>query len=224
MNYFIYCEKHTPLKLKRLLENKEKKYQEEIIKFTRTIEKYYETYNSEHRIKCIQIAKTKKSFKKYFKKPRMERHKDTKLFFSMIKEHFNSNDENKHIIFLKKNEKIELENSPTYEILEINKPKNIITSIPKNDFFWKTFKYKTLEPAQTYKKYYSSLRKIGVNLFQSHSKLNESNRKTDKYNRKKIKEKIRTSKTKKPKILEDPNKIYCICRKPYKEGEKMMGN
>jgi hypothetical protein len=38
----IYCERHTPLKIKRVIENKEKKYKEELIKFFRSIEKYYE--------------------------------------------------------------------------------------------------------------------------------------------------------------------------------------
>lgn len=37
--YSICCERHTPLKLRRQLEHKEKKYKEEIIKFCKAIER-----------------------------------------------------------------------------------------------------------------------------------------------------------------------------------------
>ena len=42
LQFLIYCEKHRPLKLKRILENKEEKYKEEIIKFLKLVEKYYD--------------------------------------------------------------------------------------------------------------------------------------------------------------------------------------
>ena len=39
LSYLIYCEKHMPLKLKRVLENKAKGYVEEIHNFCRVLEK-----------------------------------------------------------------------------------------------------------------------------------------------------------------------------------------
>jgi hypothetical protein len=44
--YLIYCIKHTPLKLRRNIENKQKKAREDIIKFTNVIEKFTESINS----------------------------------------------------------------------------------------------------------------------------------------------------------------------------------
>jgi hypothetical protein len=38
-SYLIYCEKHMPLKLKRILENRSKTYAEEIQCFCRSIER-----------------------------------------------------------------------------------------------------------------------------------------------------------------------------------------
>ena len=44
LRYLIFCEAHEPLKVKRKIEVKKKKYRDEIIKFCRAIEKYVETY------------------------------------------------------------------------------------------------------------------------------------------------------------------------------------
>lgn len=44
LEYFIYCNLHKPLKVSRVIESKNKKYKDEIIKFCRMIEKYVETY------------------------------------------------------------------------------------------------------------------------------------------------------------------------------------
>ena len=40
--YYIYCDRHMPLKLKRVLETKEKTYIDEINKFAKSIEKFKE--------------------------------------------------------------------------------------------------------------------------------------------------------------------------------------
>jgi hypothetical protein len=40
MQYFIYCNMHKPIKVSRVIESKNKKYKDEIIKFCRAIEKY----------------------------------------------------------------------------------------------------------------------------------------------------------------------------------------
>lgn len=41
--YLIYCERHTPLQLRRNIEQKDKKYKEEILKFCRSIDRVRES-------------------------------------------------------------------------------------------------------------------------------------------------------------------------------------
>ena len=45
LQYIINCERHTPLKLRRILESKEKRYRDEISKFFKQVEKYRDQYN-----------------------------------------------------------------------------------------------------------------------------------------------------------------------------------
>lgn len=216
------------MKLKRVLENKEKKYQDEIIKFTRTIEKYYQTYNSEHKIRAIQIAKSKKLFKKYIQKSRTEQTRDTRNFAAALKECFKSEEENNFVIYLNKSsEQIgeNLENSEVitnYNIIDTNIPKKIITCIRKHDNFWNKFQYKNLESSRLYKKYYSIIKRYKLPIGLEHEPKRVDNKK----------EKITVKEKKKLKHLitsnniqneEDPNNLYCICQRPYLEGDKMMG-
>ncbi|KAL4442844.1 hypothetical protein ABPG74_010733 [Tetrahymena malaccensis] len=62
--YLIYCERHTPLKLRRLLEQKEKKYKEEIIKFCRSIERSREFRKKERNTKKERDRQLEKEQKK----------------------------------------------------------------------------------------------------------------------------------------------------------------
>ena len=48
LKYLIFCEAHEPLKVRRKIEVKRKKYRDEIVKFCRGIEKYVETYKIAH--------------------------------------------------------------------------------------------------------------------------------------------------------------------------------
>lgn len=52
-HYYIYCEKHTPLKLRRLYEQKEKKTKEEIFRFFKTLNKYQEALDREDQKKRL---------------------------------------------------------------------------------------------------------------------------------------------------------------------------
>ena len=48
LKYLIFCEAHEPLKVRRKIEIKRKKYRDEIVKFARGIQKYVETYRIAH--------------------------------------------------------------------------------------------------------------------------------------------------------------------------------
>lgn len=228
LSYLIFCEKHTPLKLKRILENKEKKYQDEIIKFTRTIEKYYQTYNSEHKVRAMQIAKSKKLFKKFIQKSRTEQTRDTRNFAFSLKQCFKSEEENNFVIYLNKiSDQLDepLENSADltkYDIFETNIPKKIITCIRKHDDFWNKFQFKNLEPSRLYKKYYSIIKRYKLPIGLEH----EPKRVDTKKEKIIAKDKKKTQPLITPINLEyeeDPNNLYCVCRRPYLEGDKMMG-
>lgn len=43
--YLIFCQNHTPLKLRRVIDQKQKKKSDEILKFFKNIEKIYSNYN-----------------------------------------------------------------------------------------------------------------------------------------------------------------------------------
>lgn len=215
--------------MKRLLENKEKKYQEEIIKFSRTIEKYYETYNSEHKMRATQLLKSKKIFKKFCTKLRLEQTKDTKHFLSTLKEHYNSFEENKFVVYLIKNETHnDNENdSQSFEVLDSNIPKTKFSFIPRQDDLWKTFFYKSLNPEQIYKKYYSISKRFNSwrqQLIQpklENIEIKKEGTNDDSENIKRSLTKISFKHIE--NFLENPEKLYCVCKKPYGEGEKMMG-
>jgi len=227
------------LKLKRLLENKEKKYQEEIIKFSKTIEKYFETYNSEHKIPS-KLLKTKKIFKIY-KKPqkaikssekpeKTEKNKEIRGFLKLLKDKYDDLAENKFTIFLQKTK----ENNETfYQVKDANFPQNIMF-LGKNDSLWRNFIYKSLDSSQIYQKYRNFVKKIrGLNPLKKYEgicgKSNEIYEKKHERivgisegNNECFVEK-RKDLINKNLVFSIPNKLYCLCHKPYKEGEKMMG-
>lgn len=210
LTYYIYCEKHTPLKLKRLLENKEKKYQEEIVKFSRTIEKYFETYNSEHKARTSQLLKSKKILKKFFKKPKIEQTKDTRVFLSALRDHFYAFQENRFLVLLSKNEQDSL---LTFESPEVQIPRIRLSAIPRHDLLWRSFNYKNLSPEQIYKKYYSIMKRQGVGRWRP-ALVDRPAHQEEKSSPKKS--------ASKPEA-EDPDRLYCVCKRKYGDGEPMMG-
>jgi hypothetical protein len=100
--HVIYCEKHTPLKLRRIFESKDKKYREDIIKFCRATEKYYETYNNAFKIKSrASLTERKLGFegsngklkipRKY--RTRQPQRGDMKEFLNLIEKHMKARPE-----------------------------------------------------------------------------------------------------------------------------------
>lgn len=118
--------------------------------------------------------------------------------------------------------------SVSFEFLDLNIPTQF-TCIPKHDILWTTFFYKNLTPEQIYKKYYSISKRYHswkqqnlpseaiINPEPIPMKLpmrEEPEKEKQSFN--KISIRI-------PDLLEDPEKLYCVCKRPYGEGEQMMG-
>ena len=178
-------------------------------------------------MKTNQLLKSKKFFKKFCTKIRLEQTKDTTHFLNCLKDHFNSFDENKFIIYLSKNENQTPSIGPStfFEFLDLNIPTQF-NCIPKHENLWKTFFYKNLSSEQIYKKYYSISKRY-------HS-WKQQNAPSEAINSESIKVPIKEEPEKEkqsfnkisiriPELLEDPEKLYCVCKRPYGEGEQMMG-
>ena len=66
--YLIYCIKHTPLKLRRSIENRQKKAREDIVKFANMIEKFAESMNSTEKNIKTQFKRMQKFQKTQWEK------------------------------------------------------------------------------------------------------------------------------------------------------------
>mgnify|MGYP000887147802 CR=1 FL=1 len=168
--YVIYCEKHIPLKLRRLLEAKEKKEKEEISKFCKAIERIYQAYlaeqktarlySSEYRIDPamadVEIPSLSSSKKK---KPKGDG--DNDQFMQMIEELRWKVPESKHIIYLDRKQSFvpdpETGMERAVEYYEVtntlvvqNDPHRRLTP---RDEIWTHLQYKDYTPLQKYNKY-----------------------------------------------------------------------
>ena len=162
------------------------------------------------------MQKVKKIFKIYKKTQKSEKTREMRFFLRFLKEKFMFFEENKFTIFLQKHEKNRI-----FEVKDVNIPKNIMF-IGKNDGFWRNLTYKSLDSSEIYHKYHNFVKKIRG--FNPLKKFGESVKKHED-----IKEKNEENKEKKKDFFKKnsafdvPNRLYCLCQKPYKEGEKMMG-
>ena len=118
--------------MKRLIENKERKYKKEIIKFSRAIEKYYETYNSDNKIRSSSLSKTKK-INKFLERLKNAELLDLKNFYLSLHRHLLNCKNNFFLIEFVKNK-------DEYELNNVVLAKGLKEFIPKNDEIWKNFK------------------------------------------------------------------------------------
>ena len=151
MQYCIFCYKHTPLKLKRFLETKSKKYKKEIMKFCHSLEKFHDNYNYEQKLKETNISDKKKFIQNYISRIMKENKKKDKDFISHLLAYMKRLPEYLFQINLIK----KLDTNIIYTLADTKIPKKIHlkTNIPRSDEIWKNFKYKNLNPAQLYKRY-----------------------------------------------------------------------
>jgi bromodomain and PHD finger-containing protein 1 len=239
MGYAIFCEKHTPLKLRRTLETKEKKYRDELTKFCKSIEKYYFTYVHELKgtsnpdLDGLTDDQAKLLLKK--KKNKMILKDDASYFIKLVEGWRAKVPSQLSTITLQRVPiKDQAEQKDGYILLDTSlAPKSAYLStrrLTPQDELWNRMPYKHLTPDQKFKKYKKLLKMRGKrialpNLTKFIKKALTKSQSHKQKNREKEKaKKGRGPGRKKLDALhkeDDPNNLYCLCRKPYL-GEFMI--
>lgn len=169
--YNIYCEKHTPLQLKRTLESKDKKNREDITRFFKALDRYYLTFLNEPRLFGLEgsavipqneevakiLAATTAAPKK--KKPQesappTSRREDGSYYFKLVEKFRKKSCKIPCYITLQKTH--DMENVETYKILEVTNPKPPLAPdrrLGEKDPIWEMMQYKGLTSLQKYRKY-----------------------------------------------------------------------
>ncbi|EAS03088.2 PHD zinc finger protein (macronuclear) [Tetrahymena thermophila SB210] len=153
VTHLVFCQRHTPLKLRRILEQKEKKYKDEIQKFCRSIEKYNETYFNEYKAKEKQ--KAFKPSKTLLKKALKDQEREEKEFMKQFSLYLLETPQNNFVINLSKEYDDFEESIIAYHVVDINRPKqqHLRTQISKNDDIWKTIEFNEYPPIHLFKLY-----------------------------------------------------------------------
>ena len=162
--YNIYCDRHMPLKLKRILESKEKTYIDEINKFAKSLEKFKEpNLRTIHILNKVKKRKGEENgyYGSDFSYENDEDEED-KVFETKLKEFLVRSMTNKFVIHLKKVTSENPNEQLKYEFNSLQIPKKgqmpyltnkLKTNIPKDDPMWREFKFSTYCPEEVFKKY-----------------------------------------------------------------------
>lgn len=219
MQYFIYCNYHKPLKVCRVIEAKNKKYKDEIIKFCRNIEKYVETYKIANvPFKLLKSAKKNSKAKKETRtrESREDRESENQDFMKKLKDYLLGN--RKLVIQLKRVQ-------DGYKVIDIEEPvkRALRSNISKNDEIWEFFNYRNLSAFQLFKKYKRIMKENPVlrDAFVRDIK-NQSKSERKKEKRRAREEEMAPVEEGTLAPDSDPEKPYCVCRKPYIPGELML--
>ena len=192
MTYSIYCDKHTPLKLRRTLEISESKQKSDIFKFCRAIERYYQLYSSEEtKAKSLLLEpkahsslvesstlsqKLKKSSKKtetnYFDSPFMTESK--RKYLSLVEEWRKKVPSMLYTItlaktrFLAKDKDNNIVKEDGYTVIDTHTPRrNPHKKLGADDEVWFCMPYKNLTPTQKFKKYKKIINSLKAQELQS---------------------------------------------------------
>jgi hypothetical protein len=229
--YHIYCDKHIPLKLKRIIESRENKMREEIERFFKAVEKYYVLLLNKP--KNIDLTPTpailqnidKSSLLKKKKKHRKK--DDNNYFMNLVEKYRVQNVETPSTITL---QRIPTKGSKNlYEITDmlISKPHSQKDrKLHADDEIWAAMPYKTLTPEQKYKKYRKLLVKMrakklrGLKLT-SKSAMTKANNVDSSLKDTSKREKRNIKSTYNTRVPQQKNTVYCFCARPY-NGELMI--
>ncbi|KAL4445656.1 hypothetical protein ABPG74_006207 [Tetrahymena malaccensis] len=176
VTHLVFCQRHTPLKLRRILEQKEKKYKDEIQKFCRSIEKYNETYFNEYKAKEKQ--KAFKPSKTLLKKALKDQEREEKDFMKQFSLYLLETPQNNFVINLSKEYDDFEESIIGYHVIDINRPKqqHLRTQISKNDDIWKTIEFNEYPPIHLFKLYKKLIKSKKIefkNIFNSLKRIKE---------------------------------------------------
>jgi len=160
--YHIYCEKHTPLKLKRTIESLENKMKDEIQKFFNAIDKQYAAYLQESKpsrpeLHASNTALTKEQIlqEENLKRKKLLSIREEGNYFLKLIDKYITQHKNQPL-------SITLQSVPSadgvdkFEIFDINIPKathRAKTKLSFDDEIWRNMPYKNLTPEQKYQKY-----------------------------------------------------------------------
>lgn len=132
--YLLYCEKHAPLKIKRVIESRLKGMQEQIAKFCRVIEKYYISYRYRfEEIPANELDRIQKKEKKRKKKEKKKLINTRDKFLREIKFQLQKHVGYGNIWELKKSDLINMENEEETKTLQTYTFNNFYRS-QKNPF------------------------------------------------------------------------------------------
>jgi len=168
--YNIYCEKHTPLQLKRTLESKDKKNREDITRFFKALDRYYLAYLNEPRLFGVDIPglgvvpqneEVAKILSTVIKKkkpaenmPPISRREDGTYYFKLVERFRKKSCKIPCYITLQRTH--EKENTETYKVLDVTPPKQPLAPdrrLGEKDPIWEMIQYKGLTSLQKYRKY-----------------------------------------------------------------------
>jgi len=155
MVYHIFCEKHTPLKLRRTLESQEKKMKEEIEKFFKFAEKYCTTMVSLNYQRQRQGSLTEQiTLDQNTGYQRMRRKEDDPSYLNLIQKYKEIISQKNSSLSLESNHKGESENVFSIkDALESHMWINKDKMLAADDEVWGIMPYKNLTPEQKYNKY-----------------------------------------------------------------------
>ncbi|CAD8140475.1 unnamed protein product [Paramecium octaurelia] len=248
-DYQIFCQKHVPLKVKRILESKQRLYEREIIDFFRA----YERCKSVHK-KSQQRVKKAKSSKESQQQLELQDHQENEFdlidFAIKLKEFIDQLLDQKFIVNLRQEQgkyvfesltEPQLKQQKQYyltklpEVYQSKVDQNglIITQFYKStitatDELWKFFKYRDFEKDIIYKMY-EKLRRRASKFMQELNPQKKQAKLIDMLMLKKFK-KSKKSDQKKEIFIEQvgdeyyqrDDNLYCVCRGKFKDGDPMI--
>ena len=174
--YTIYCDKHTPLKLRRVLESKEKKEREEILKFCKALDRCHQAYISEQKAAMLyqneysasyeevpEILKSNSAVKKKKSRPEQE----TEEFLEQLTYWMSRIPADQHLINLEQVNQTSIDpvpndqkTEPVYKVIDTSFiPNDPARKLTADDPIWHYIQYKDFSVLQKYNKY----RKLAAN-------------------------------------------------------------
>ncbi|CAD8142523.1 unnamed protein product [Paramecium octaurelia] len=248
-DYQIFCQKHVPLKVKRILESKQRLYEREIIDFFRAYEKCRQVHK-----KSVQKPKKIKATKDQKQKQESQEHTENEFdlidFANKLKEFINQITDQQLIVNLKLEQGQYAIESISGPVLKPQKQYKLTilpevyqnkvdangllvtqfykSTITATDELWKHFKYRDYEKDITYKMY-EKLRRRASKYMQEINPQKKQAKLIDILMLKKYK-KNNKAEQKKEIIIEQvgdeyfqrDDNLYCVCRGKFKDGDPMI--
>lgn len=237
-NYLIYCEKHMPLKLKRILENRAKGFVEEIQLFCKSIDKMLQHKKNSNTCNSNAQSEKKKrlALRAEQQEIEMEIKEENKKIMADLTKFIQDSNFSKLVIELNKVD-------AGYVVHAIQKPLsgyNDLMQIPSSDPLWDHFRYGDYTSDQVYRLYKRAVRmekktrtikqRKVVDLYEEEMNIRK---RIGLMKKLKLRQKLDHDKHKQHSLLKikipkhqliKKEMLYCVCRQPFSEKDDMMRN